>query len=71
MELIVLPTSLLAALLIMPLTLPNGLRTLGGHKEGNYPYSSAATIFDLAVVGGDPVTHLMAFMPAGVVPDQK
>lgn len=32
-------------------------RTLGRQQTGNYPYSSAATIFDLAVVGGDPVTH--------------
>ncbi len=47
-------------------------RTLGRQKAGNYPYSSfATTIFDLAVVGGDPVTHLVAFMPAGVVPDQN
>src|SRR5919107_1247313 len=45
-------------------------RTLLGKQAGHYPHS-AATIFDLAVVGGHPVTHLMAFMPAGVVPDQK
>src|SRR5215204_14333 len=47
-------------------------RTLGRQKAGNYPYSSFATIiFDLAVVGGDPTSHLVAFMPGSVVPDQK
>jgi hypothetical protein len=45
-------------------------RTLLGKQAGHYAHS-AATIFDLAVVGCHPVTHLMAFMPAGVVPDQK
>lgn len=46
------------------------LRTLLGKQAGHYAHSAAA-ISDLAVVGGDPVTHLTAFMPAGVVPDQK
>src|SRR5215211_4006531 len=47
-------------------------RTLGGQKAGNYPYSSFATIiFDLAVVGGDRASNVLAFMPGGVVPDQK
>jgi hypothetical protein len=46
--------------------------TLGRQKAGNYPYSSFATIiFDLAVVGGNPASHVVAFMPGGVVPDQK
>src|SRR5215203_2489688 len=27
--------------------------------------------FDLAVVGGDPASHLMALMPGGIVPDKK
>jgi hypothetical protein len=27
--------------------------------------------FDIAVVGGDPVSDLMAFMPGGIVPDEK
>src|SRR5215210_130488 len=43
---------------------------LGGQKAWHYPHSAAA-VFDLAVVGGDPASHLSAFMPAGVVPDHK
>ena len=45
-------------------------RTLGGQEAGNYAYSTAV-FFDLAVVGGDPASHLSAFMPACVVPDQE
>src|SRR5687767_673967 len=45
-------------------------RALGRQQTGHYPHSAAA-VFDLAVVGSDPVTYLVAFMPAGVVPDQK
>jgi hypothetical protein len=45
--------------------------TPGRQKAGNYPYSSfATTIFDLAVVGGDPTSKVVAFMPGGVVSDQ-
>jgi hypothetical protein len=40
-------------------------------EAGNYPYSSfATTIFDFAVVGGDPASKVVAFMPGGVVSDQ-
>src|SRR5919199_4639484 len=45
-------------------------RALGGQQTAHYPHSATA-VFDLAIVGGDPVTHLVAFMPAGVVPDQE
>src|SRR5215210_6973156 len=45
-------------------------RTLGGQEAGNYPYSTAV-FFDMAVVGADPASHLWAFMPACVVPDQE
>lgn len=41
-------------------------RALGRQKAGHYPYPSFATvIFDSAVVGSDPVAHLMAFVPGG------
>src|SRR5215211_1179282 len=43
---------------------------LGGQQTRHYPDPMAAG-FDLAVVGGDPASHLMAFMPGGVVPDKK
>src|SRR5919112_3625653 len=43
---------------------------LGGQQTRQYPDPMAAG-FDLAVVGGDPASHLMAFMPGGVVPDKK
>src|SRR3954469_6091801 len=45
-------------------------RALGGQKARYYAYSTAA-FFDTAVVGSDPVAHPMAFVPAGVVPDQE
>src|SRR5215210_4122158 len=45
-------------------------RALGGQKAGHYPHP-APVVFDLAVVGGDPVAHLFALVPGGVVPDQK
>src|SRR5918994_6252512 len=45
---------------------------LGRQQAGHYPRSGfASAVFDLAVVGGDPVTHLSARMPACVVPDKK
>jgi len=47
-------------------------RAFRRQKAGHYPYSGfAIIIFDLAIVGGDPVAHFMTFMPGGVVPDQK
>src|SRR3712207_6991791 len=42
-----------------------------------FPYTTlfrsdpTAAGFDLAVVGDDPLSHLMAFVPACVVPDEK
>src|SRR5215208_4057991 len=45
-------------------------RALGGQQARYYPNPLAAG-FDLAVVGVDPTSHLMAFVPACVVPDQK
>src|SRR5829696_6685795 len=45
-------------------------RALGGQQARYYPHPMAAC-FDLAVVGGDPVTHLSALVPACVVPDQQ
>ena len=47
-------------------------RALGRQKAGNYAHPSFATIvFDFSVVGGDPASHLSAFVPGGIVPDQK
>ena len=43
---------------------------LGGQQARYYPNPLAAG-FDTAVVGGDPVTHLSALVPACVVPDQE
>jgi hypothetical protein len=43
---------------------------LVGNRTRHYPDPMVAG-FDLAVVGGDPASHLMAFMPGGVVPDEK
>src|SRR5215211_3986683 len=43
---------------------------LGGQQTRHYPDPISAG-FDLAVVGGDPASHLMAFMPACIVPDKK
>src|SRR5215207_43502 len=45
-------------------------RALGGQQTRHYPDPMAAG-FDTAVVGGDPASDLMAFMPACVVPDKK
>src|SRR3712207_240789 len=45
-------------------------RALGGQQTPHYPDPTAAG-FDLAVVGDDPLSHLMAFVPACVVPDEK
>src|SRR5215210_3988043 len=45
-------------------------RALGRQQTPHYPDPMAAG-FDFAVVGGDPASHLMAFMPACVVPDKK
>src|SRR5688572_3740756 len=41
-----------------------------GQKAAYDPHAPAV-LFDPAVVRSDPVTHLMAYMPAGVVPDQN
>src|SRR5215204_3480861 len=47
-------------------------RALRRQQAGHYSYSGFATaIFDLAVVGVDPVAYLMALVPACVVPDQE
>src|ERR687895_2055239 len=47
-------------------------RALRRQQAGHYSYSGFATaIFDLAVVGADPVAYLMALVPACVVPDQE
>src|SRR5215211_574678 len=45
-------------------------RTLGGQQTRHYPHPAAAA-FDLVVVGGDPASHLMALMPACVVPNKE
>src|SRR5215211_1031797 len=45
-------------------------RALGGQQRWHYPDPMAAG-FDTAVVGADPASDLMAFMPACVVPDKK
>src|SRR5215204_6639012 len=47
-------------------------RALGGQQTRHYPHSGfASAVFDLAVVGGDPLPDLVALMPGGVVPDKK
>src|ERR671911_59246 len=45
-------------------------RALGGQQTWHYP-NPTATRFYLAVVGDDPISHLMALVPTSVVPDQK
>ena len=45
-------------------------RALGGQRARYYPNPNAAC-FDLAVVGVDPDSHLMALVPAGIVPDKQ
>src|SRR5215217_9753060 len=45
-------------------------RALGGQRTRHYSDSMTAG-FDTAVVGADPASDLMAFMPACVVPDKK
>jgi hypothetical protein len=45
-------------------------RALGGQQTWHYPDPMAAG-FDTAVVGADPASDLMAFVPACVVPDKK
>src|SRR5215203_5412029 len=45
-------------------------RALGGQQARHYPEPMAAG-FDTAVVGDDPASDLMAFMPGSVVPDKK
>src|SRR5215211_4748902 len=45
-------------------------RALGGQRARYYPNPMAAG-FDLAVVSADPTSHLVAFVPACVVPDQQ
>src|SRR5215208_6075424 len=45
-------------------------RALGGQQARYYPNPMAAC-FEVAVVGVDPTSHLMAFVPACVVPDQQ
>src|SRR5829696_8277102 len=45
-------------------------RALLGQKARNDPYP-AASVFDLAVVGGDPISNELALVPGGVVPDEK
>src|SRR5215207_6969679 len=44
-------------------------RTLLGQKAAYDPHAPAV-LFDPAVVSSDPPSHLSAYMPAGVVPDQ-
>ena len=47
-------------------------RALGRQKARHYPHPGfATTVFDPAVVGADAASHLMAFVPGGIVPDQK
>jgi hypothetical protein len=45
-------------------------RALGGQQTWHYPNPTAAG-FDTAVVGDDPISHLMALVPTSVVPDKK
>lgn len=45
-------------------------RALGGQRARYYPNPMTAG-FDLAVVSADPTSHLVAFVPACVVPDQQ
>src|SRR5215207_3252886 len=45
-------------------------RALGGQQRWHYPDPMAAG-FDTAVVGFDPISHLMAVVPTSVVPDEK
>ena len=45
-------------------------RALGRQQTWHYPDPMAAG-FDTAVVGADPASDLMAFMPGSVVPDKK
>ena len=45
-------------------------RALGGQHRWHYPDPMAAG-FDTAVVGFDPISHLMAVVPTSVVPDEK
>src|SRR5829696_43841 len=45
-------------------------RTFGGQQTWHYPYPLAAG-FDLAVVGVDPLSQLMALMRACVVPNKE
>src|SRR5215203_4155971 len=45
-------------------------RTLGGQQTRHFPHPTAAG-YDLVVVGGDPASHLMALMPACVVPNKE
>src|SRR5215216_7952956 len=45
-------------------------RALGGQQARYYPNLMAAG-FDFSVVRCDPVSHLSAFVPACVVPDQQ
>src|SRR5215211_4865560 len=45
-------------------------RALDGQRARHYPNPTAAG-FDPAVVGGDPTSHLSAFVPACVVPNQE
>ena len=45
-------------------------RALDGQRARYYPNPPAAG-FNPAVVGGDPTSHLVAFVPACVIPDQK
>src|SRR5215203_6618506 len=42
----------------------------GGQQTWHYPNPTAAG-FDKAVVGNDPISHLMALVPTSVVPDEK
>src|SRR5829696_5245328 len=45
-------------------------RAPGGQQTRHYA-DPTAPILDLAVLGGDPLSHLSAFVPACVVPDQE
>src|SRR5215204_6791059 len=45
-------------------------RAPGGQQTRHYA-DPTAPILDLAVLGGDPLFHLSAFVPACVVPDQE
>jgi hypothetical protein len=46
-------------------------RALGGQQARYYPNPMVAAGFDFSVVRCDPVSHLSAFVPACVVPDQQ